>query len=474
MNFILLNPDELRAESVGCYGHPVVQTPNLDRLAASGTRFDQCHVQHTVCTPSRCSFMTGLYSSTSGHRTLWHTLHLHEPHLFRYLNEAGYDIRWYGKNDLLTHENIAECITEARSGPGGNFGEPMFEFEDPEYYTFLQKPFEKPLVQHGDTNCYRRGIDFLKSKPDRPFCLFLPTSYPHPAYSAPSGWHEMYDPDELPDLRPVVDGKPDFHTLIRQYRRLDQVDGSVFRRIQAVYLGMTSYVDHLIGELLDTLEETELAEDTAVIFFSDHGDWAGDYGLVEKWPSGLDDTLTRVPLIVRMPGGKAGHVVGEPVEVFDMMATVLDLAGIEAQHTHFAQSLVPQLKGAPGDPDRAVFADGGYARFEPRCFEGGGSTADWTPEQIYYPKGLQQQEHPLSVCRASMVRTLEGKLIYRPEGMSELYDLKEDPRELRNVYGDSAYGPFQQELTLRLLDRSIQCSDTTPFDEDPRGLPRKT
>ena len=74
MNFIFFIPDELRAESVGCYGHPLAPTPNMDTLAAQGTRFDQCHVQHTVCTPSRCSFMTGWYPHVRGHRTLWHLL----------------------------------------------------------------------------------------------------------------------------------------------------------------------------------------------------------------------------------------------------------------------------------------------------------------------------------------------------------------------------------------------------------------
>ena len=79
MNIIYINPDEMRADVLGCYGHALARTPNFDRLAAQGTRFDQCHVQHTVCTPSRCSFMTGWYPPTAGHRTLWNPLQAHEP-----------------------------------------------------------------------------------------------------------------------------------------------------------------------------------------------------------------------------------------------------------------------------------------------------------------------------------------------------------------------------------------------------------
>jgi len=92
LNFVLFNPDEWRADCAGCYGDTVVQTPNLDALAAQGTRFDQCHVQHTVCTPSRTSFMTGWYPHVRGHRTLWHLLRPDEPNLLRYLTQAGYDV----------------------------------------------------------------------------------------------------------------------------------------------------------------------------------------------------------------------------------------------------------------------------------------------------------------------------------------------------------------------------------------------
>ncbi|MBM3216102.1 sulfatase [Candidatus Poribacteria bacterium] len=473
MNFILLNPDELRAESIECYGHPLVQTPGMDRLASLGTRFDQCHIQHTVCTPSRCSFMTGLYASTRGHRTLWHSLRPYEPHLFRYLHEAGYDIRWYGKNDMLVHPEVGDCITEARGG-GRVFADPLHEPDDPRRYTFLSHPFDGAVEEHGDARCYRMAMDFLQSRPKEPFCVFLPTVLPHPPYGAPEPWHSMYDIRDIPALRPPVDGKPDFHDLIRRYRRLDELDEGVFRQVNAVYLGMTTFVDRLIGELLDTVEAMGYLENTAIILWSDHGDWAGDFGLVEKWPSALDDTLTRVPLIVVAPDGKRGHVSRQPVEAFDVMATVLDLAGIEPRHTHFARSLVPLTRGSPADMTRAVFAEGGYDAFEPHCFEGRsvGDQAGRDSSHVYYPKGRQQQDHPLSVCRTTMIRMRDVKLIYRPNGRSELYDLTTDPRELVNRYDDPALARLRHRLTLDLLDWSITRADTTPFDEDPRGLPR--
>ena len=107
MNFVLFMPDEMRAESLGCYGHTLTRTPHLGRLAAEGTVFEQCHVQHTVCSPSRCSIFTGWYPHVAGHRTLWHLLRPHEPNLLKGLKAAGYDVRWYGRNDLLAPGSFA-------------------------------------------------------------------------------------------------------------------------------------------------------------------------------------------------------------------------------------------------------------------------------------------------------------------------------------------------------------------------------
>ena len=476
MNFVIFMPDELMAETVGCYGHPLVKTPNIDRLAAEGTRFDACYVQHPVCTPSRISMFTGQYPHVSGHRTLWHLLRPHEPNFLRDMTNAGYEVHWFGKNDLLAAECFADCTQEAigsrlRSvGPLKRTGP-----EDKWYDSFLAEPFGGGPWETGDGQCVGRGIEFLKSKPANPFVLYLPLILPHPDYSAPMPWHEMYSPADVPDLRPPgLPDKPIFYEQIRRRRGLDRLSDDDLKLINSIYLGTTSYSDWLLGQLLDTLDETALADDTCVIFTSDHGDWAGEYGLVEKWPSAMDDTILRVPLVIRMPGGKAGYVVDTPVELFDFAATMMDLAGVEAGHTHFAQSLVPQLKGVPGDADRAAFAEGGYARHEPHCFEGKGlgQQAGRGPDMIYYQKGQLQQDIPESVCRATMVRTAAHKLVHRTDDICELYDMAADPRELTNLYGRPEVSDIQAQLERRLLDFYSRTSDVTPADEDPRGMPK--
>ncbi len=482
MNLVIFFPDEMRAESLGCYGHPLARTPNLDRLCEEGTRFDQCYVQHPVCTPSRCSLMTGWYPHVAGHRTLWHLLRPHEPSLFRDLKAAGYHIEWHGKNDLYAPEVFPLAVDNCAQESGGHAGPNPYELDDPRYYSFDYQPFPGGLHDTADMRNVQRGIDFLRSRTakSKPFVLYLPLSMPHPPYAAPEPYHSMYNPGDVPPLRPAdLPGKPDYHDLIRHYRRLDRLDEAFFRRIQATYLGMCSYVDWMLGQLLRALDETGLADDTVVIVAADHGDWAGDYGLVEKWPSALDDALTRVPLIIRAPGSKAGHVVREPMELLDLLATCYDLTGVRPQHTHFSRSLVAQLGGASGDPGRAVFAEGGYDTHEPFSFEGrtasrGASQAIFADKaQIYYPKGLQQQEHPESVCRSTMIRLGDHKLVRRTNGASELYDLERDPRELTNLYADPAHATIRADLESRLLEWYIHSADVVPWDENPRGLPQR-
>jgi choline-sulfatase len=475
MNFVIFMPDQQRAESVSCYGHPLVRMPNYDRLAAEGTRFDQCHVTMPLCSPSRVGFMTGWYPHTRGHRTLGHLLRAGDPSLFRYLREAGYRVEAYGKNDVFSPEHAALALDHWDERPGKSHAGPGVESGNPLFNTHLAGPSEGTVEEIRDMRNVAAGIEFLRSERARrqPFCLFLPLIMPHPRYGAPEPFHDMYDPDAIPPLRPVREDRvPLYHRLMREYRGLDKVDESVFRRIQAIYLGMNSCVDWMLGQLMAALDETGLSETTTLIVVADHGDFAGDYGLVEKYHSCLLDVMTRVPLIIRTPGGVGGHVVREQTQHFDVMATILELAGIEARHTHFARSLAPQLGGDSGDPGRAVMAEGGYNASEKHCFEGHNPDAPtWNPNNVYYAQTLQFQERPESNSRACMIRTLDWKLVYRVDDARELYDLRNDPRETRNLHGDPVHADIQGRMTELLLESLVRASDVTPFDENARGWP---
>ncbi len=478
MNYVFLFFDQLRSESLSCYGHPLVKTPNFDRLANEGVRFDQNYTQCVLCSPSRCSLVTGWYPHVNGHRTLWHLLRPHEPSMFRYLRDNGYHVEMYGKNDIFSEEYIPLALDHYEVVRGGRFGANPYDKEDPRYYSFKYEAFLGELHETKDMKCVQKGIDFMNSrkKGDKPFFLYLPIEYPHPPYSAPEPFHSMYKPEDIPPLRPVDSEQklPSFHKLMRKYRKLDQNPDEFMKEIHATYLGMVSYSDWILGQLLDALDKMDLKDETTVIVSSDHGDFAGDYGLVEKIHNAFYDVTTRVPLLIRTPGCSAGHVVREQTELFDIMATVLDISGIEATHTHFARSLVPQLQGASGDRSRAVFAEAGFNSSEKHCFEGHDPSHPTRVEgHIYWPQTMQQQQVPKSISRTTMIRTLEAKLIRRPDDVHELYDLVNDPLETRNVYDDPAYKKLQDELNLSLLDWYIRTSDVVPHNDDNRSFPKE-
>ncbi len=471
MNYVFFFPDEMRAEALHCYGNAEVKTPNYDRLASEGVLFEQCHVQNSVCSPSRCCLVTGQYVHVHGHRTLWNLIKPHEKNLFRYFKEAGYDVRIYGKNDLYAQESIPLCTDEFITFPNTSNttqATPVTPFGERGYYNFLCHPSSGNYTDHQDYQNVKAGMDFIRSrKPDdKPFVLFLPTKSPHCPYTIQEPYYSMYDENTVNWLREHGTNKPKFHELIRKYRELDE---DVCKKNHAIYMGMTSFTDQLLGELMDCMEESGICDDTMLIASSDHGDYAGDYGLVEKWPSACEDVLTRVPLIIKAPHAKAGHRVKELVELFDIMPTMMDSAGLEIKHTHFATSLMPQLQGECGDPQRAVFCEGGYNQNEMHCNEG---THDILNDKVllYYPKHQQQGNEPESVARATMIRTQTHKLIKRTYGEHELYDLVKDPQELHNYYGVAQYQGVQQALETRLLDWLIATSDVVPFEEDCREL----
>ncbi len=468
-NMVLFMPDEMRADSLACYGNPVTKTPNFDRLAREGTRFTNCHVQFPVCGASRCSMLTGWPTSVRGHRSLYYFLRPEEPNLFRYLRQSGYDVFWFGKNDALAAQCFADSVTRwqdiSYAEAFRTFG--SMKSATPGVMSMLYTAGGDRL-QVPDYSLVSHAINILDRKEaDRPFCIFLPLLSPHPPYTVPQDFYDMYSATSIPPLIPPgLKRKPSFHEGIREMYGLTKLDDTTLRKIKAVYYGKVSYSDWLLGEVMDAMERSGRDKDTALFVLSDHGDYTGDFGLVEKWPSGLEDCLTHVPLIGRVPGGKAGTVANDMVELYDIMQTALDLAGTTANHTHFSRSLVPQLNGQAGDPNRAAFCEGGYNVYEPQCFEplgaGGGP---------YAGKIRLQNERPETVSRSAMVRTKTHKLIVRPHGQGELYQYSNDPQERNNLYGDHTVATVQVDLQLKLLDHFINTTGIAPFDKDSRDSP---
>ncbi len=463
-NMVIYVADEMRADALACYGNPVSKTPNFDRLAREGAMFENCHVQYPVCGASRCAMLTGWPTSVRGHRSLYYFLRPEEPNLFRYLRQAGYDVFWFGKNDALAAQSFHDSVTRWADSAAMRMN---VQDLTPGIFSMLYSP-GGDRRQTSDYTLLQMGLEVLARKEsDRPFCIFLPLLQPHPPYTIPADFYAMFSADKIdPLVEYGLPRKPDFHEGIRSIYGLNKLPADTLRKIRAVYYGQVAYSDWLLGELLEALSKTGRDRDTSVFVTSDHGDYAGDYGLVEKWPSGLEDCLTRVPMVMRVPGAKAGVKATGMVEMFDLMQTCLDLAGTQAQHTHFSRSMVPVLHGGPSDLARASFTEGGYNVYEPQCFEpmgaGGGP---------YAGKIRLENEQPQMVSRSSMIRTGTHKLIMRPQGQSELYEYASDPKERHNRFGEASMRGVQAELSQKLLERYINTTGIAPFDKDPRDMP---
>ena len=468
MNYVIIYPDELRAESLSCYGHPTVKTPNIDALAAEGTVFEQNYSVHPVCVASRCALVTGWYPHVRGYRSQANLMHDTEYNFIEHLNRANWVTALAGKDDCFDEASTKRVFTEHLPFPGAQ--RPVADGK--KHYTMIMPPIlEDEVEKNIDFCCTRDSIDFIKRHADdeKPFMLWVNFLAPHPPYTCPESYYDMYQEEDIPPLRSNdwIKGKPELYELCKKYREADEEDPKVFIKMNAVYLGMITYVDALVGQIVNALKENGIYEDTTIILCSDHGDFAGDAGLTEKCPNALDDMLTHVPLIIRRPGCPKGHRVHTLTQSIDIFPTIFDFENIEVEYDQFGISLKAQVEGASGDDSRVVYAEGGYDTREPQCFE------DMGPEDsiirkimcegtIYYPKIMHEEKSPESICRAVMRKDDRYKIVVRTNGEHEMYDVRNDPKEYINLYHDAAYQQIFQKLCLKTLMWLVHTSDIVP------------
>jgi arylsulfatase A-like enzyme len=196
------------------------------------------------------------------------------------------------------------------------------------------------------------------------------------------------------------------------------------------------------------------------VFFSDHGEYNGDYDLIEKWPSGMHDCLARDPLIMAGPGIASGRSVDDMVEMIDLVPTVHDLAGIEADYTHFGQSLMPVMSDPSAGHREHAFTEGGFLVDEEAMLE--------RPTFPYDLKGDVQHDDPVNVGKVVCVRSQRWTYVWRLYEPAELYDRVGDPAELHNLAGSTEHAAVEAELSQALLRWFVATGDVMPWEADPR------
>jgi len=438
-NLLIITPDQMRSDYLGCYGKKDARTENIDRLSKEGITFDNCYCASPLCGPSRISFATSTYFSEHNHRNYWSTISPDVPNIVTSLKNSGYRTGMFGKNHLFTYERLDEVWDSLDEICLGNYdGHPDYKHS---FSAFTLDPEHEFNITGRLTT---ETISFMKES-DRPFLAWVNYQDPHPAYTCPPPYDTMFNPEdvELPVTYKSYDNKsqPQRNEVWRKHSEMDLCTDDDMKKAIAHYMGQIKYVDDSVGRMLEFLDSSGLRESTVVLFFSDHGELLGDYGMTHKLPV-FYDCLTKIPVIIRHPDGRwAGERFSGLTEEVDLAPTILDILGIEIPQTMVGKSWLNSIEKRDYQGKKNII-----------CEAGGGAPTCMEPIEGYK---LLAPFVPTSFGPGAMIRQGEYKLSIYYDDRCELYNLKEDPYELYNLYGHPNYLDIQQDLIVTLLKRIL-------------------
>lgn len=462
-NIVIFVPDQLRADAVGCFGNPVAQTPRIDEFAATGTRFAEAYGQHPFCSQSRVAFLTGWYPHVHGHRTLTSLIKPWQTDAFAVLKNAGYHVAHVG----LRGDTWAQGMTKESTSRFGFAVAPQATWmpspygpDHPYGRAFYHGRRPSPVLDFDEASV-RTAEQWLADGLPEPWVLYVPIVFPHPPFEVEDPWFSLHDRADVPPPLPPSDAaEAPFKRLVRERYGTDRLSDENWREIVATYYGMVSRVDHHFGRVLDAVDANGATDRTAVMFFPDHGEYLGDFGLVEKWISGMDRCLLHNPLVVRTPGGGEGEVATGFAELVDIAPTLFDLAEVESPYQHFGRSLLPALHDPAVAGRDAAFSEGGLL------------PADTVQHHLHpFPYDLKHQleeDHPEVAAKVVAMRTTDWTYVHRVVGGDELYNRRDDPGETRNVVDDPANASALAAARQRMLRWTTETADLLPLEPDPR------
>lgn len=423
---LIIHTDEQSFWTLGCYGGEIVETPNIDRLASNGARFENFFTNSAVCTPSRGCFVTGRYPTCHGAFRNNLCLNRDEVTFAEVLRQKGYRTGYAGKWHL-----------DGDPRPGWVHPERSMGFDDARYMFnrghwkkiehFPMNKKDQPVVHPysviGDEETYAtdwltsRALDFLEESDDRPFCYMLSLPDPHMPVRVRPPYDTIFSPDTMPlpgsftpesmpdwarDLQknsPFGVGKPDRAERLRKFL--------------ALYYGEVKLIDDSVGRIIEKLEDLGLFENTIVVFTTDHGEYAGEHGLIGK--NELYETAYRIPMIIHWPRGiQPGVCINQVMSTVDFQPTLLGLMGVEASGREQGRDGSALLRG---------------------------ESLEW--EDVAF---LHHHTH----SRAG-VFTREYELALVADGEDVLFDRIHDPDQVNNLYGDAAYAGLVVQLTGRVI-----------------------
>ena len=501
-NILFIMCDQLRWDYLSCAGHPHLETPTIDALAARGVRFTRAYVQSPVCGPSRMSFYTGRY--VASHGATWNgvPLKVGEMTLGDYLRPLGVQVALAGKTHMradtegmqrlgidpqsIIGVRVSECGFDPfdrddglhAEGPDGRY-----DPQRPRYQRYLNdKGYGGANPWHdwanaaeGEGNALasgwalrharrparvaeedsetpymtRRAMEFMAQAGDAPWCLHLSYIKPHWPYIAPAPYNAMFGPEHvLPAVRSEAE-RADPHPLYREFMSLRVARSFSREEVRAevipAYMGLIRQIDDQLGLLFRFMRERGLLRNTLIVFTSDHGDYLGDHWLGEK--DLFHEPSAKVPLIVSDPSPEAdktrGTVCDALVEAIDLVPTFLAALGADpAQQSHRLEgrSLAPFLAGRPpAEWRRSVFSEYDYSMLP-----------------VATRLGVAPRD-----ARLFMVADRRWKYLHAPGFRPMLFDLETDPQELTDLGADPAHEGERRRLAAELAEWGLRLSQRT-------------
>lgn len=479
-NIIVINADQMRSDALHHLGNEASYTPNIDALANDGVSFSNAFCQNPVCAPSRCSFMTGLYPHTNGHRTMNYLLRNGEKNLFELLKNNGYYVWSSGRGDCLAGQDEAylkRCTNKIYSVCGKDkiTDDGKGEKNSARYNSFYRGVVHtdnKDGICHDNDYQWTCGCEELIRgfKGDKPIFAFLALMNPHPPYRCEQKYLDLIDESKIKKRIPqssLQDNKPSMEFALRDRLKTSELTEADFVNIRKTYLAMCARVDDMTGRIVNALKESGQYDDTVIFFMSDHGDFTGDFSLVEKAQNLFYDCLTNVPFIIKPPKNfKTDFKINENlVELVDFYATVIDFAGVKPDHSFFGKSLLKTIANKSVKVRDYVFCEGGRLMNETHCTEEV-ETYFGIKADEYEPRISIQQRNTGEHTKAAMIRDKDYKYVMRLYGQDEFYALNNG--ENKNEINNLEYREIIEKMRLRLLEWYMETCDEVPFEADAR------
>jgi iduronate 2-sulfatase len=465
-NVLFIISDDLN-NLLGCYGDPMVKTPNIDRLAGRGVRFDRAYCAFPLCGPSRNSILTGLYPNSTGIQTnglIFRQTIPNQLSMSQTFRQQGYFAARIGK---LYHYNVPNSIgTNGHDDPGSwelelnPAGVDRLE-EHPHITSLIPNQFGGTLSWYASPKSDEHHTDAIMAKDadwvlercardkQRPFFLAVGFFRPHTPYVAPQRpWFDMYDVNQMPVVEGVEADRVDIPEagLGSQKKEQNTMTDEQRRQARQAYYASISFMDAQVGRVIESLDRHGLAENTVIVFTSDHGYHMGEHGLWQKMS--LFEESARVPMLIVAPGaGNVGGVVSAPVSQVDLFPTLAELCGVTPPTNLQGQSLVPMLK------DNTQTGRGWALTQVTRGSGGGGG--------VQQRKKKTGENAPKSAAPANdgrffgySLRTERWRYTEWDGGQKgrELYNHDTDPRELTNLADHADHSKTMEQLATLMRE----------------------